>query len=67
MIRELDSRTNAHGDRIRLLWLERTGTVAIEVEAASGAVHRTPVAAAQALDAFHHPYVYLDEESLAAA
>jgi hypothetical protein len=67
MIRELDSRTNAHGDRIRLLWLSGSGEVAIEIaQGASGVVHRAPVAAGSALDAFQHPYVYVDATAVAA-
>ena len=62
MKRELDSRVNAHGERITLVWYPVVDRVAIELESAvEGTPTRTaPVPKARARDAFDHPYLYLD-------
>ena len=58
VIRELDSRVN-DGIHVRLLWNSLTDLVSINVEETrSGESFELPVAAADALDAFHHPYAY---------
>ena len=59
-IRELDRRTN-HGVDVRLLWHSPTDRVFIRVEDdADGESFELEVDAANALDAFRHPYVYAD-------
>jgi hypothetical protein len=59
-IRELDRRTN-HGVDVRLLWHSPTDRVFIAVEEdAGGESFELEVDAANALDAFRHPYVYAD-------
>ena len=66
MKRELDSRTNAHGERITLVWYPAVDRVAIELESADPGVPRrtAPVPNARARDAFEHPYLYLDAVDL---
>jgi hypothetical protein len=66
MKRELDSRTNAHGERITLVWYPVVDRVAIELESAvDGVPTRTaPVPKARARDAFDHPYLYLEAVDL---
>ncbi len=57
-IRELDHRTN-DGLDVRLLWNSRTNQVFVAVEdPRSGDLFEVTVSGADALDAFHHPYVY---------
>ena len=66
MKRELDSRINAHGERITLVWYPVVDRVAIELESGvEGEPTRTaPVPKARARDAFDHPYLYLDTVDL---
>jgi len=57
-IRELDHRTN-DGIDVRLLWNSRTNQVFVAVEdQRTGDVVEITVSGADALDAFHHPFVY---------
>jgi len=57
-IRELDHRTN-DGIDVWLLWNSRTNQVFVAVEdPRSGDVVEVTVSGVDALDAFHHPYVY---------
>ena len=57
-IRELDRRTN-DGIDVRLLWNSRTNQVFVAVEdPRSGDLVEVTVSGADALDAFHNPYVY---------
>jgi hypothetical protein len=62
MKRELDSRTNAQGERITLVWYPGADRVAIELSSGvEGARTLTAsVPKARARDAFDHPYLYLD-------
>ena len=69
-LRELDHRTN-DGIDVTLWWSPRTNHVSIVVEdQRSGELFELEIPAADALDAFHHPYRYLlpdnDEHILAA-
>jgi hypothetical protein len=58
--RELDRRPN-HGVDVRLLWHPPTDRVFIVVDdEAGGDSFELEVDAANALDAFRHPYVYAD-------
>lgn len=67
--RELDARTN-DGVNVRLLWHPSSNCVAVEVvDGRTGEQFALAVHAADALDAFHHPFAYAarDELSRAAA
>ncbi len=56
--RELDHRTGG-GVEVRLLWDSQTNSVAVAVtDELSGAYFEFEVDPADALDAFHSPYVY---------
>jgi len=58
MVHELDSR-NANGIEVKLLWNERTERILVSVEEEyTGHRFTFLVAAADALDAFNHPYAY---------
>ena len=47
------------GIEVTLLWRRATGELTVSVtDAASGAWFEVPVAADEALTAFHHPYAY---------
>jgi hypothetical protein len=70
MIRELNHRMN-DGIEVRLLWNSDTNCVSVSVaETPHDVSFAFNVAAADALDAFHHPYAYAaqerDEDALAA-
>ena len=68
MKRELDTRINAHGDRISLVWYPAADRVELEVEDGErGRVQRMRIPAASARDAFDHPYLYLPTEQAALA
>jgi hypothetical protein len=57
-VRELDGRTT-DGIDVRLLWNPHTNRVSITVDDAhTGVWFELEVPAADALDAFHHPYAY---------
>ena len=57
-LRELDSRSG-DGFAVTLLWNARTDAVLVTVaDARTGDLFRIAVDAADALDAFHHPYAY---------
>jgi hypothetical protein len=57
-IRELDARTN-DGVEVRLLWHPESECVAVEViDSRRREQFAFEVERANALDAFHHPYVY---------
>jgi hypothetical protein len=57
-LRELDQR-RGDGFEVTLLWSERTGAVFVCVEDDhTGSGFHFAVDAADALDAFHHPYAY---------
>jgi hypothetical protein len=59
-VRELDRRSN-HGIDVTLLWNPRTNHVFVAVEdERAGDWFRIDVDAANALDAFQHPYAYAD-------
>ncbi len=60
MKRELDSRLNTHGERVTLVWHSETDAVEIELADEEGTVRTAPVPAHRALDAFRHPYLYVD-------
>ena len=60
MKRELDSRLNTHGERVTLVWHSETNAVEIELADEEGTVRAAPVPAHRALDAFRHPYLYVD-------
>jgi len=65
---ELDSRTNSHGDHIVLVWYRDTDQLEIEVtDGRLGFVRSAPVPKACALDAFQHPYLYLESTVALAA
>ena len=56
--RELDSRSN-DGVEVTLLWQTGTDELVVEVvDTKLGDAFRLAVDAADALDAFHHPYAY---------
>jgi hypothetical protein len=56
--RELACRRGA-GIEVTLLWHRASGELMVTVsDAASGAAFELPVAADEALTAFHHPYAY---------
>jgi hypothetical protein len=70
MIRELNHRVN-DGIEVRLLWNSDTNGVSVSVaEKRYDMSFQFGVAAADALDAFHHPYAYAahdrHEDALAA-
>ncbi len=57
-LRELDSRTN-EGIDVRLLWDSLTDRVWVDVDDSRSQESFTfPVAAADSLGAFHHPFAY---------
>lgn len=57
-LRELDSRSG-DGFAVTLLWNSRTDAVFVTVvDSRTGDLFRIAVDAADALDAFHHPYAY---------
>jgi hypothetical protein len=59
-IRELDRRTS-DGIDVRLLWNSLTDQVVVTVhDARTLETFELPVAAGDALFAFHHPYAYAD-------
>jgi hypothetical protein len=59
--RELARRAN-DGVDVRLLWAPRSNSVFVAVDnAREGEAFVVEVDPADALDAFHHPYVYADE------
>lgn len=59
-LRELDQRSG-DGFEVTLLWSDRTGTVFVCVEDDhAGSGFHFAVDASEALDAFHHPYAYVD-------
>ena len=65
---ELDSRTNSHGDQVVLVWYRDTDQLEIEVtDGRLGFVRSAPVPKACALDAFQHPYLYLESTVALAA
>jgi hypothetical protein len=66
MTRELDSRTNVHGEIIRLVWDTESDCVELELSDGEGNVRTAPVPAHLALDAFKHPYLYVDPTCLPA-
>ena len=66
MRRELDSRRNVHGERIRLVWDTELDCVELELSDDEGNVRTTQVPSHLALDAFRHPYLYVDPTCLPA-
>jgi hypothetical protein len=63
LVRELDCRTS-DGIEVRLLWDQITTDVWVQVDdTRSGDSFRFPVAAADALRAFHHPYAYVQDNA----
>jgi len=60
--RELAERSSS-GTRVRLLWLQGTRKLWIEVREPDRVV-AIPVQPDRALDAFHHPYAYAGPRSL---
>jgi hypothetical protein len=66
MRRELDSRTNTHGELVRLLWNPDSDCVEIELSDEDGNVRSAHVPSHRALDAFRHPYLYVDPTCLPA-
>lgn len=56
-IRELDHRAS-DGIEVRLLWNAETKDVLVSVVERDGVGFEFQVPATDALDAFHHPYVY---------
>jgi hypothetical protein len=66
-IRELDQRTN-DAISVRLLWNAQTHRVFVSVqEEPHGAWFEFEVAAADAMDAFRHPYAYAEHDRRDAA
>jgi hypothetical protein len=59
MRHEIDTRTTTTGDQVTMYWYSRTGRICIEVESEDEAACRAFVAPHTAVDAFHHPYLYL--------
>jgi hypothetical protein len=57
IVRELDHRA-CDGLEVRLLWNAETEDVLVSVAARDGIDFEFQVPAADALDAFHHPYAY---------
>lgn len=66
MRRELDSRQNVHGEIIRLVWDTESDDVVLELSDGTGNVRTAHVPAHLALDAFRHPYLYVDPTCLPA-
>jgi len=66
MRRELDSRRNVHGERIRLVWDTELNCVELELSDDEGNVRIAQVPSHLALDAFRHPYLYVDPTCLPA-
>ena len=65
---ELDSRTNSHGDQVVLVWYRDSDQLEIEVtDGRLGFVRSAPIPKACALDAFQHPYLYLESTVALAA
>jgi hypothetical protein len=65
---ELDSRTNSHGDQVVLVWYRESDQLEIEVtDGRLGFVRSAPIPKACALDAFQHPYLYLESTVALAA
>ena len=57
--RELSHRRSG-GLEVALFWCDRTSAVTLSVtDAGTGEIFEIDVPGADALDAFHHPYVYL--------
>jgi hypothetical protein len=65
MRHEIDTRINATGDQVTLYWYPRTGRVCVEVESDEESA-RVFVEPETALDAFHHPFLYLEGLPVAA-
>lgn len=66
-VRELDYRTN-DGIEIRLLWNSLTDFVSVSVDdTRHGESFELDVAPEDAIDAFHHPYVYRNHDQAAHA
>ena len=61
MIRELNSRTDSNVT-INLLWDDETEEVFVEIDTESGQ-ELFPVPADEAMQAFHHPFVYATANS----
>jgi len=59
--RELDRRSN-NGIDVALLWDPHTNRVFVAVEEERGDSFGIDVDAADALDAFHHPYAYANRD-----
>ena len=66
MRRELDSRRNIHGELIRLVWDTELDCVELELSDDEGNVRIAQVPSHLALDAFRHPYLYVDPTCLPA-
>lgn len=66
MRRELDSRRNVHGELIRLVWDTELDCVELELSDDEGNVRIAQVPSHLALDAFRHPYLYVDPTCLPA-
>jgi hypothetical protein len=66
MRRELDSRMNLHGELVRLVWDSLSDCVEIELSDDDGNVRTAEVPSHLALDAFRHPYLYVDPTCLPA-
>jgi hypothetical protein len=66
-LRELDHRTT-DGIDVRLLWNPSTNGVTVSVlDGRSGELFELAVAAADALDAFHHPFAYANSRPVVRA
>lgn len=64
---ELDARTN-DGVEVRLLWHPASDRIAVEVvDSRRGEHFALAVQAADALDAFHHPFAYAAREDFSPA
>jgi hypothetical protein len=62
-VRELDHRYT-DGIDVRLLWDQGTGNVSVSVQdGRSGESFELPVDAADALDAFRHPFAYANSRA----
>jgi hypothetical protein len=60
VVRELDRRIN-DGFDVRLLWNSQTNRVFVAVEGRRGDSLEFEVGAADALEAFHHPFAYAND------
>jgi hypothetical protein len=66
MRRELDSRRNIHGELVQLLWNTDADCIELQLSDDEGNLRTAQVPSHLALDAFRHPYLYVDPTCLPA-